>query len=91
MANQMNPQNNMNNGGNQMPPPVPPTLKFYIAVNGAQTGPYEMAQLQQMAQSGQLKKEMMVWKEGMPAWAAAGTIPELSPVFSMVPPPLPPQ
>lgn len=91
MANQMNPQNNMNNGGNQMPPPVPPALKFYIAVNGAQTGPYEMPQLQQMAQSGQLKKEMMVWKEGMPAWAAAGTVPELSPVFSMVPPPLPPQ
>ncbi len=87
MANQMG--NNMNSGS--IPPPPPPVMKFYIAVNGQQTGPYDMMQLQQMAQSQQLKKEMMVWREGMAAWAAAGSVAELTSVFGTIPPPLPPQ
>lgn len=88
MANQMT---NQNMGGGMMPPPIPGVVKFFVAVNGQQSGPFEMAQMQQMVQGGQLKKEMMVWKEGMAAWAAAGTVPELLPLFGAVPPPLPPQ
>lgn len=94
MANQMgnmNQQNNMNNGGNGMPPPPPPAMKFFIAVNGAQQGPYEMAMLQQMIVGKQITPQTMVWREGMAAWAAAGTVPELASIFGAAPPPLPPQ
>lgn len=92
MFNQMNNQNQQNNNGGQgMPPPVPGQLKFFIAVNGAQQGPYEIPMLQQMINAKQVTPQTMVWREGMAAWAAAGTVTELSPIFGAVPPPLPPQ
>lgn len=89
MMGQMNQQNNMNNGA--VPPPLPGQVKFFVAVNGQQNGPYDMAQMQQMIQGGQLHREMLVWKDGMPAWTAAGSVAELSSFFGAVPPPLPPQ
>jgi hypothetical protein len=83
-------QQQQNNMGGGVPPPLPGVVKFFVAVNGQQHGPYEMAQMQQMAQAGQLTKEMMVWKEGMPAWTQAGSTPELSSLFGSTPPPIPP-
>jgi membrane protease subunit (stomatin/prohibitin family) len=69
------------------PPPVPPQQMFHVIVGGAQQGPFAMAQLQQMAQTGQLLPDTMVWCAGMPAWAAAGTQPLLAALFGAVPPP----
>jgi membrane protease subunit (stomatin/prohibitin family) len=92
MANQM--ANNMGGGGGGAaagPPPIPTETSYYVAVNGAQTGPFPMSQLSQQAASGQLTKDSMVWKAGMPAWSAAGQVSELEAVFGAVPPPLPPQ
>ncbi|HYG50620.1 MAG TPA: SPFH domain-containing protein, partial [Flavobacteriales bacterium] len=85
-----NPQN-FNNGGAGVPPPIPGQYKFFIAVNGQQQGPYEMGLMQQMINAKQVNQQTMVWREGMPAWAAAGTVTELMGLFSAVPPPLPPQ
>jgi membrane protease subunit (stomatin/prohibitin family) len=79
---------NMNKG--PVPPPVPGMVKFFVAQNGQQFGPFEMPQLQQMMQQGQLTRETMVWKEGMANWAAAASVPELSSLFGAVPPPPPP-
>jgi membrane protease subunit (stomatin/prohibitin family) len=72
------------------PPPLPPQLQLFVAVNGQQTGPFDLAVLQQMAQSGQLTRESLVWKQGLAAWTAAGQLSELSGVFGAVPPPVPP-
>ncbi|HLP13163.1 MAG TPA: SPFH domain-containing protein [Flavobacteriales bacterium] len=99
MFNQMNQQNqqmnqnpqNFNNGGAGMPPPIPGVVKFFIAVNGQQQGPYEMGLMQQMVNAKQITPQTNVWREGMAAWAAAGTVPELMGLFNSVPPPLPPQ
>ena len=44
-----------------------------------------------MAQSGQLTKDSLVWKNGMAEWLAAGQVPEVAKLFTQVPPPLPPQ
>ncbi len=71
------------------PPPLPSQVSFYVAINGQQAGPFEMVVLQQMAQSGQLTRDSLVWKQGMPAWDAAGKVAELSGVFGAVPPPIP--
>jgi len=89
MANSM--ANQSGGGAAAAPPPVPTETSYYVAVNGAQTGPFPLSQLSQQAASGQLTKDSMVWKAGMPAWSAAGQVSELESVFGAVPPPLPPQ
>ena len=90
MGNAMNGMNTMGQPG-MTPPPIP-VISYHVAVNGQAAGPYDMAALQQLVISGQLTAESLVWKAGMAAWAKAGTIAELSALFSMppVPPPVPP-
>jgi membrane protease subunit (stomatin/prohibitin family) len=73
------------------PPPVPGGQKMYfVAVNGQQTGPFTLPELQQKAIQGQLTGQSQVWTQGMPAWTAAGAVAELSQLFGAVPPPIPP-
>jgi membrane protease subunit (stomatin/prohibitin family) len=72
------------------PPPIPQQKNYYVAVNGQQTGPFEVPQLQQMAFSGQFSRQSIVWAQGMAGWAAADTVAELSQLFGAVPPPIPP-
>ena len=81
---------NMANTGMNTPPPPPPVTQFFVAVNGAQTGPFSIQQLQAMAISGQFNRQSLVWKQGMAGWLAAETQPELASVFGAVPPPPPP-
>ena len=89
----------MNNMGQQMqqsmntPPPMP-NVMYHVSVNGAQSGPFTIQQLQQMAQMGQLTPQTYVWKQGMPAWEMAGNLPDLVVLFAppapgAVPPPPP--
>lgn len=74
-------------------PPLVGTM-YNVAVNGASTGPFSVAQLQQMAAGGQLSKESLVWASGFTNWQPAGSVAELAPLFgagadvSPVPPPL---
>ena len=83
-------QNQQFNGnGNASTPPPPPLVQFFVAVNGAQTGPFTLPQLQAMAVSGQFNKQSLIWKQGMSGWLAAETQAELNAVFSAVPPPPP--
>lgn len=83
-------QNQQFNGstGNNVPPP-PPIVQYFVAVNGAQTGPFTIQQLQAMATSGQFNRQSLVWKQGMAGWLAAESQAELASVFSAVPPPPP--
>ncbi|MBV8659215.1 MAG: SPFH domain-containing protein [Burkholderiales bacterium] len=73
------------------PPPIPGSQPFFVAVNGQQTGPFDMAGLQAQAASGALTRDSLVWHQGMAAWGKAGEQPELAPLFAGMPPPLPPQ
>lgn len=79
-------QFNAQTGTNNTPPP--PIVQFFVAVNGQQTGPFTMPQLQAMSASGQLTKQSLVWKQGMANWLAAETQPELAGLFHNTPPPL---
>lgn len=76
--------------GPAAPPPIPQAATFHVAVNGQASGPFDLATLQQQAQSGQLTRDSLVWKEGMPQWTKAGDVPELQGLFGAVPPPVPP-
>ena len=71
------------------PPPIPPSIAFHVVINGQQTGPFDVATLKTMAGQNQLTKEMLVWKEGMSGWTAAGQVNELKAIFGSIPPPIP--
>lgn len=79
-------------GGPGTPPPMPgvtAVMPFFVALNGQQAGPFEMALLANMAAKGELKKESLVWCQGMANWTKAGDVPALAGVFGAVPPPMP--
>jgi hypothetical protein len=73
------------------PPPLPAQSSYFIAVNNAQAGPFDLATLQNRAREGSFTRQTLVWKQGMANWAPAETVPELQGLFAAVPPPLPPQ
>ncbi len=86
---------NMMGGINQqsapgtVPPPIP-TVAYHMAVNGQAMGPLDISVLAQMAATGQLTADSLVWKSGMAQWAKAGTIDELKCLFTTTAPPVPP-
>jgi membrane protease subunit (stomatin/prohibitin family) len=71
-------------------PPVPQQKMYYVVVNGQQTGPFDLSQLQLMLAQGLLTSQSFVWTQGMTAWAVASAVAELSQLFGSVPPPPPP-
>lgn len=78
-------QNNMNT------PPPPPTLNYMVSMNGQQSGPFNIQQLQQLVQQGQINTQTYVWKQGMSNWVMAGQVQELASLFiANTPPPPPP-
>jgi membrane protease subunit (stomatin/prohibitin family) len=71
------------------PPPLPNDLSFFAALDGQQSGPFNMAALAEKIKGGQITRETLVWKNGMVNWTEAGKLPELNVLFGEVPPPLP--
>ena len=88
-------QGNMMQGQNPTPPPMPgttpppiPQLNLFVAVNGQQTGPFDLSAVQQMVFARTLTPDTLVWKQGMAAWAPASTVVELVSLFNNLPPQL---
>jgi membrane protease subunit (stomatin/prohibitin family) len=91
MGNQMaGMMNNMGQNMQQNTPPPPPTISYSVSVNGQTAGPFNLEQLQQMVQNGQLTENTHVWRQGMAAWEIAANVQELVNLFGAVPPPPPP-
>lgn len=89
MAGMMNQMGNAMQGQMNTPPPIP-TVAYMIAVNGAQSGPFNIQQLQQLVQQGQVNTNTYVWKQGMANWELAGNVQELKSLFvANTPPPVP--
>lgn len=95
MANMMNNMGQMQQQAMQQPqqpqmaPPPPPQVQYTLNINGQNMGPYNLQQLQQLVQTGQLTRQTYVWTQGMAGWEMAGNILELSSLFGAVPPPPP--
>lgn len=84
---------NVGKGQTPVPPPIP-VVKYYVAVNGQQTGPFDMSVLSDMAANGSLTPASLVWKAGMKNWDKAENIDELKDLFQGNPneqPPVIPQ
>ena len=89
MAGMMNQMGNAMNGQMNTPPP-PPNIQYHVSVNGQQSGPFNVTQLQQLVQQGQITPQTYVWKQGMAGWETAGNVPELASLFQGATPPPPP-
>ncbi len=78
-------------GAHLTSPGVPPALPntFFVAIDGVQSGPFDMNALAAKVRDGSLTRETLVWREGMPEWVAAAKISELQSLFAATPPPLP--
>lgn len=74
-----------------MPPPVP-IVKFYVVINGEQSGPFTMGELRTMVAAGDIDESTLVWKDGMKDWAEAGSVGALQELLSrstgLTPPPI---
>ena len=88
MAGMMNNMGQTMNQSMNTPPPTP-LVQYTLNVNGQNMGPFNMQQMQQMVQNGQLTKQTYVWKQGMAGWELAGNVQELASLFGAVPPPPP--
>jgi hypothetical protein len=76
--------------GPAAPPPIPGTVTYFVAVEGKQSGPFDMQTLASQAASGRLTRDTLVWAQGMAQWTPAGQVAALASIFASVPPPLPP-
>lgn len=67
---------------------------WHYLVNGAPVGPVDEIRIGQLIASGQILRESMVWREGMPQWKRADQTPLVARFPAMpavpVPPPAPP-
>ena len=89
MGNQMGAMAAQNISTQVAPPPLPQTASYYVALGGQQQGPYDTNTICQYIQGGQLTRDTLVWKQGMPAWSPLGTLPEFANMFGACPPPIP--
>ena len=71
------------------PPPIPKENKYFVAVDGAQTGPFGIEEIKQKIASQSFTADSLVWQEGMTAWEKASTREDLKSLFGTVPPPIP--
>ncbi len=65
-------------------PQVPNAVEqceYYVNINNQQAGPFNLQQIAQMSQAGQVTAQSYVWKEGMPQWDTAGNVAELQSIF----------
>jgi hypothetical protein len=74
---------------NAAPPATAKAAEWYYARDGKQQGPVAAAQLQQLAESGRLGPDDLVWREGMPGWVPSRTVfpPATPPAPAAMPPP----
>ncbi|MND03814.1 hypothetical protein D3C83_238130 [compost metagenome] len=62
---------------------------YFAAVDGQQVGPFDAGALKDQIRSGRVKKDTLVWAEGMAEWTAADKVEAVSKLFGALPPPLP--
>lgn len=60
-------------------------MEWFYVKNGVREGPVSDEQLQQAVRSGAIQPADLVWRQGMPQWAPAGSAPEL--FVGTLPPP----
>lgn len=55
-----------------------PSVEWYAVIQGQQSGPFSLAQLQEAWAQGQLNEQSYVWRDGMAGWELITGVTELS-------------
>ncbi len=71
------------------PPPIPAQTQYFLAIDGQQSGPFNLTELENKIKSGAINKSTLVWNQALVEWTAAGKVSEFAPLFSSMPPPIP--
>jgi membrane protease subunit (stomatin/prohibitin family) len=69
-----------------MPPPMPKAKLYHIAIDGVAQGPYDESVISNYITNGTVKRDTLVWSEGMENWKGAGEV--FADKFRQTPPPL---
>lgn len=80
-----------NNTTQSTPPPTPQQTQYFVALNGQQSGPFNLADLACQIKSGTVTRQTLIWNQSLVAWTKAAEVAELVNYFSVMPPPLPTQ
>ena len=72
------PASNQASAAATAPPPLPSDKAFHVDVGGKIKGPFGANELTQMVTDGKLRRDTLVWSQGMEDWRPAGQVSELS-------------
>lgn len=71
------------------PPPTVTNVLFHVIINNQQQGPLNINDIQTLVKNGQLTRETLIWRPGLPEWIKASDSDDLKNIFGDVPPPPP--
>ena len=63
---------------NDVPPPIPTSVSYFLAVNGQQQGPYNAQQIQEAIAQDANVLNLLAWKKGMVGWKPLRTFVEFA-------------
>ncbi len=52
--------------------------RFFAVIDGAQAGPFDEREVDNLIATGRIAAQSLMWRQGMSAWGAAETIPEIN-------------
>ena len=76
--------------GENVPPPIPINVSYFLVINGKQQGPYNFQQINEAIAQDPNVLNLLAWKKGMPEWQSLNSFSEFA--FSKegeCPPPIP--
>lgn len=68
--------------------PLPEPKHFFALVNDIPQGPFTEQELSGHILANRITKDTFVWFQGMPGWMQALQVPEVTKLFSLMPPPI---
>ena len=71
------------------PPPIPEQTQYFVAINGQQSGPFNLAELKNKINASTVNKNTLIWSQTLVEWTKASKVAELASSFPVMPPPLP--
>lgn len=77
-------------GQDTAPPQLPPSGKIFALLDGKKEGPFTNDQISEMAASGTITADSLIFVEGTSGWAKAGDVPEIAKLLVATAPPPPP-
>ena len=70
-------------------PPLPDLPPYHLGINGQIKGPFNVEEILDMMDAGEIDDKTLGWTAGMADWTAIGELDDFEPIFANMPPPMP--